>query len=289
MERKIPGFDPRKERIHEIIFEADTPLGKAFDIILMVLIVGSVIAVMLESVASINAKYGQLFFVLEWIFTIFFAIEYSLRIYCVYRPWKYIFSFYGIIDFLSIIPSILSIFIPGTQYLLTIRALRLLRIFRIFKLVKFLREGNVIVTALMASRAKITVFIVFVLLMVIIIGSVMYLIEGVVPGTNFTSIPRSIYWAIVTLTTVGYGDIAPQTELGQFLAAMVMIMGYAVIAVPTGIVSSEMASASGKKSRKNKKASEGEISTQACRFCAKDGHDVDAICCKYCGERLNEE
>ncbi|MEM8908450.1 MAG: ion transporter, partial [Bacteroidota bacterium] len=258
-------------------FEADTPQGRVFDIILLVFIIASVITVLLESVAEYGHQYASIFYLLEWIFTIFFTIEYFLRIYCVYRPWKYMTSFFGIIDLLAIIPTYLSIFITGTQYLLVIRILRLLRVFRIFKLAKFIRESSVIINALKASRHKITVFMVFVMLMVTIIGAIMYLVEGG-SDSNFTSIPRSIYWAIVTLTTVGYGDIAPTTELGQFLSALVMIIGYAVIAVPTGIVSAEMVSAS--TSAKN---------TQACRYCAKEGHDDDATYCKYCGERLNEE
>lgn len=283
--RKIPGFNPTKEKIHEIIFEADTPLGKAFDIVLMILIIASVIVVMLESVATLNAKYEDFFRALEWIFTVFFSIEYGLRIYCVYRPWKYITSFFGIIDLLAILPAFVNFFFPGAHYLLTIRAMRLLRIFRIFKLVKFLREGSMIIKALRASQAKITVFVVFILLMVVIIGSIMYLVEGGQPNSGFTSIPRSVYWAIVTLTTVGYGDIAPQTELGQFLAAFVMIMGYAVIAVPTGIVTSEIVT--GTKQSKDP-VKNHPTNTQACRYCAEEGHDDDAVYCKYCGERLNE-
>lgn len=272
-------LDPRKEKIHEIIFEADTPVGKAFDITLMVIILLSVLIVMLESVASLNAKHHQLFFVLEWIFTIFFTIEYGLRLYCVYNPKKYALSFYGIIDLLAIIPTYLSLFIIGTHYLIVIRALRLLRIFRIFKLVKFLNEGNTLIRALIASRAKILVFMLFVLLLVTILGSVMYLVEA---DTNekFDSIPRSIYWAIVTLTTVGYGDISPATNFGQFIAAFVMLLGYAVIAVPTGIVSSEIMRNDGYKQNTN---------TQACRYCSQEGHDDDAVHCKYCGEILNEE
>lgn len=277
-ESKIPGFNPLKERIHEIIFEADTNEGKWFDIILMAIIIASVIVVMLESVASIAQDYKMVISVLEWAFTIFFTIEYSLRLYCVYSPKKYALSFFGIIDLLAILPTYLSLFIVGTQYLLVIRALRLLRVFRIFKLVPFLREGRFILAALKASRAKITVFLFFVLLMVIIVGSIMYLVEGGTQDSNFTSIPRSIYWAIVTLTTVGYGDISPTTELGQFLAAIVMIMGYSVIAVPTGIVSAEII-------RDGQKPV--PMNTQCCRYCAKDGHDDDAEYCKYCGEELN--
>lgn len=270
-------FHPFREKIHEVIFEADTPLGKIFDIALLVFIIGSVLAVMLESVENIDAQYHQLFYILEWIFTIFFTLEYILRLYCVYRPMKYATSFFGIIDLLAIIPTYLSLFLAGTHYLMVIRALRLLRIFRIFKLANFLKESRIISSALRASQAKITVFLVFVLLMVTVIGSIMYMVESG-QDSNFTSIPRSIYWAIVTLTTVGYGDIAPQTELGQFLASIVMIMGYAVIAVPTGIVSAEMVSANN--AEKN--------NTQSCRYCTAEGHDDDALYCKICGEILNE-
>ncbi len=272
-------LDPRKEKIHEIIFEADTPAGKFFDVTLMILIILSVIVVMLESVDSLEDKYGKIFFALEWFFTICFTIEYGLRLYCVYRPRKYALSFFGIVDLLSIIPTYLSLLISGTQYLIVIRALRLLRIFRIFKLVQFLREGNIIVRALLASRAKILVFMLFILLMVTILGSIMYLVEA---GANeqFDSIPRSIYWAIVTLTTVGYGDISPTTDFGQFLAAFVMLLGYAVIAVPTGIVSAAMM-----QERTNKPP---PANTKSCRYCSKEGHDEDATHCKYCGEVLKE-
>jgi len=267
-----------KERIHEIIFEADTPLGRTFDICLLIVISISVIIVMLESVDYIQIKYATLFFVLEWIFTIIFTIEYGLRIYAVYRPLKYMSSFFGIIDLLAILPAYLSLFIAGTHYFIVIRALRLIRIFRIFKLGHFLNEGAIITNALKASRAKIFVFLMAVTLLVVIIGAIMYLVEG---GNNdkFSSIPRSIYWAVVTLTTVGYGDITPQTSLGQFLSAVVMILGYAIIAVPTGIVSAEMVNATGVTSH----------NTQACRFCGSEGHDDDALHCKYCGEILNED
>ena len=266
-----------KEKIHEIIFEADTPAGKAFDIVLLVLIVASVLVVTLESVRDLQSHYSNFFYALEWSFTIIFTIEYILRLYCVYRPAKYATSFFGVIDLLAILPTYISLVIYGTQYLLVIRALRLLRVFRIFKLGHFLSEGEVIIRALKASRAKITVFLTFILLLIIIIGSIMYLVEG---GQNedFSSIPRSIYWTVVTLTTVGYGDITPVTELGQFLSAFIMILGYAILAVPTGIVSAEMVS--GLKGN--------TFTTQACRYCGKEGHETDAVYCKYCGERLNE-
>ena len=268
-------FHPLKEKIHEVIFEADTRTGKMFDIALMVVIILSVIAVMLETVPSLQEKYGRLFYILEWILTIIFTIEYALRLYCVYRPWKYAKSFFGVVDLLAILPTYFSVFIIGAQSLLVIRILRLLRIFRIFKLGHFLAEGDQLLRALKASRPKITVFMLFVLLMVIITGSVMYIVEGGQEGTQFRSIPLSIYWAIVTLTTVGYGDIAPTTDLGRFLSAIVMMLGYAVLAVPTGIVSVEIF-----KSKKR-------TNTQACRYCAQEGHDDDAKFCKYCGEKLN--
>ncbi len=271
---------PFKEKVHEIIFEADTKAGKWFDIILLVLIVASVIVVSLETVESLNIRFGTLFLWLEWIFTIFFTIEYVLRIYAVRNPSKYIFSFYGIVDLLAILPLYLSLFFVASKHFIIIRVMRLLRVFRIFKLGSFLQHGNVIVNSLKASRAKITVFMYFVLLAVIVFGAVMYMVEGV-SNDGFDSIPRSIYWAIVTLTTVGYGDISPITPLGQFIAACIMILGYAVIAVPTGIISAEMVSSISKDKKK--------ISTQACRFCGHEGHDYDAVHCKYCGEKIHPD
>ncbi len=271
--------NPRKEILHEIIFEADTKAGKIFDIILLIVIAASVIVVALESVDYLHDEYLELFFYLEWGFTIIFTVEYILRLYSVYNPMKYARSFFGIIDLLAILPSYLSLVIPGSQYFLVIRVLRLMRVFRIFKLGHFMKEGAIIVEALKASRAKITVFLIFVMLMTILIGSLMYLLEG---GQNpgFSSIPRSIYWAIVTLTTVGYGDITPITELGQLLSAIVMIMGYAILAVPTGIVSAEFIQTHRDIFPSN---------TQACRFCGLEGHDDDAVYCKYCGNQLNED
>jgi voltage-gated potassium channel len=277
MPRKEPNTrSALGERLHEIIFEADTPEGKFFDVALLIVIVASVLVVILESVAELDARYHLFFRALEWIFTIIFTIEYVLRLYSVYRPWKYAVSFFGIVDLLAIFPTYLSLFVTGTQYFIVIRALRLLRVFRIFKLGHFLDEGNIIMAALQASRAKITVFLTFVLLMVTIIGSLMYLVEGGLEDTDFENIPKGIYWAVVTLTTVGYGDITPKSGIGQFLSAIVMILGYAVIAVPTGIVSAEFIS----KRR-------GGPTTQACRYCGQEGHADDAIYCKYCGEKLN--
>ena len=278
--KKLEEFSDFRERVHEIVFEADTPEGKFFDITLLVSIVLSVIIVMLETVPSLNIKYVNLFYILEWIFTIVFTIEYIFRLYCVHRPLRYATSFYGIIDLLSILPTYLSIIFAGTQSLLVIRALRLLRVFRIFKLGSFLSQSRVITDALKRSRAKIFVFLFAILLMVCVFGAVIYLVEG---GSNpdFDSIPRSVYWAIVTLTTVGYGDISPETPLGQFLAAIIMILGYAVIAVPTGIVSGEIVTAN------FTEEDEKNISTQSCSYCMKEGHAADALHCKYCGEKLH--
>ena len=268
----------RKEKIHEIIFEADTPMGKAFDVILIIAIIASILVVMLETVQDLQVNYREIFVALEWVFTVFFTIEYVMRLYCVYRPMKYALSFYGLVDLLSILPTYISLFFAGFHSLMIIRALRLMRIFRIFKLGHFMSEGAVLISAMKASRVKITVFLIFISLLVTIIGAIMYLVEGGEPDSNFTSIPKSIYWAVVTLTTVGYGDIAPVTHLGQFLAAAVMILGYAVIAVPTGIVTNELFNS--KKNNNN---------TQSCKYCSKEGHDNDAEFCKYCGEPLNEK
>jgi voltage-gated potassium channel len=263
-----------KAKIHEVIFEADSPLGKKFDVWLMIFIVASVIVVMLETVGDLGERFHFLFYTLEWIFTIFFTIEYILRLYCVFKPIKYATSFFGVIDLLAILPTYVSLFVAGTQYLIVIRALRLLRVFRIFKMIGFVSQGQVILKALQASRQKIAVFLFFILLMVTILGSIMYLVEGG-RESGFDSIPRAIYWAIVTLTTVGYGDISPTTSLGQFFAAIVMIMGYSVIAVPTGIVSAEFI-----------RSVNENANTQSCRYCTKEGHDDDAEYCKYCGESL---
>ncbi len=263
---------PWREKTHEIIFEADSPEGKLFDVVLLWSIVLSVIAVLLESIPEVRSDYGPTLTKVEWFFTILFTIEYVLRIISVRKPKRYIFSFFGIIDLLAVIPTYLSLLLPGSQYLLVIRAVRLLRVFRVLKLMRFLDESRVLMAALRGSQHKIVVFLGSVVVLTIIIGSVMYLVEGAESG--FTSIPKSIYWAIVTLTTVGYGDIAPQTPLGQALAAMVMILGYCIIAVPTGIVSVELAKA------------QGPVSTRACPDCGRGGHDYNAKFCKHCGGKL---
>ncbi|NNF01678.1 MAG: ion transporter [Bacteroidia bacterium] len=265
-----------RNKLHEIIYEADTPMGKWVDIILLWAILLSIAAVILESVDEIGTKYRTLLHVLEWIFTILFTIEYALRIWVVQKPWKYIFSFYGLVDLLAILPTYLSLIFTGGQFLMAIRILRLLRIFRIFKLVRFIKESRVLAAALRASRHKIAVFLGTVLVSVVIMGTVMYMIEG--PEHGFTSIPRGIYWAIVTLTTVGFGDIYPQTVFGQFVASFIMIMGYAIIAVPTGIVTSELA-----------RQKPVQLNTQVCPSCAHAKHDDDAVHCKKCGAELNPE
>jgi len=260
-------------KLHEIIFEADTRAGKLFDVVLIWSIILSVITVILESVSAIRSNYRDLLNGLEWFFTILFTIEYFLRLISVRRPLGYATSFYGIVDLLAIIPTYLSTILPGTQFLLTIRILRLMRVFRVFKLSAYLSEAKIISSALKASRRKISVFLLAVLTIVVVVGSLMYVIEGEANG--FTNIPTSIYWTIVTLTTVGYGDLSPQTALGKMLASIVMIMGYGIIAVPTGIVTAEI-------THQSKKS----VSTQACPDCAAEGHDADASYCKLCGALL---
>ncbi|MCZ6834915.1 MAG: ion transporter [Planctomycetota bacterium] len=264
---------PWQNAIHEVIFEADTPIGKVFDIVLLVAIMLSVLAVCLESVEAIDQQFGDALYIIEWVFTIAFTIEYVLRLLCVRRPVRYAVSFFGIVDLLAILPTYMSLIFVGSQSLLVIRALRLLRIFRVFKLAQFLGEADMLQTAVRASIRKLIIFMGVVLTLVLILGSIMYLVET--PEAGFTSIPQSIYWAIVTMTTVGYGDIAPQSVGGQFLASIVMLTGYAIIAVPTGIVTVEMSRATQKK-----------ITTQACPSCMTHGHDEDAKFCKHCGASM---
>jgi len=262
-------------RLHEVIFEADTPAGRGFDIFLIGSILLSVIAVMADSVATINERWGPQLYLAEWLFTLLFSVEYILRLLSVDRPGAYARSFFGTVDLLAILPTYMSLFLPGSQYLLVIRILRILRIFRILKLVQYVGEARLLLEALRASRRKVTVFLYTVITLVVILGSLIYVIEGRENG--FTSIPRSIYWAVVTLTTVGYGDISPKTELGQFLASLVMIIGYAIIAIPTGIVTVELSRA----------GRGGAVDVRACPSCGRDGHDGDARCCKYCGACLD--
>lgn len=262
-----------KQTIHDIVFEAETKAGRRFDILLIICIISSVGIVMFDSIASFNARYGDLFYLLEWCFTAIFTIEYALRLWLVQTPRKYALSFFGIIDLLALLPTYLSVLVPGSQFLLVIRLLRVLRIFRILKLVQFVQESKVLVLGLRSSARKIFVFIFCVLILVTILGSLIYFIED---GQNgFTSIPRSIYWAIVTLTTVGYGDIAPATNIGQFMAAVIMLLGYGIIAVPAGIVSSELTN-----------TTSTSVSTHVCPSCTREGHDSDAQHCKFCGTHL---
>lgn len=264
-----------KQRVYRIIFESDTPAGQAFDAALLVAIVLSVLTVMLESVAHIAAQYGQFLRAVEWVFTGLFLVEYIIRLVVVRRPLTYALSLLGIIDLLSVLPTLASLVMLGSHYLVVIRTLRLLRVFRIFKLGRFVGEGEFIVNALKASRFKILVFLTAVLTLVIVIGTFMYVVEGGQHG--FTSIPKSIYWAIVTLTTVGYGDISPGTVLGQTMASVLMILGYAIIAVPTGIVSAQMA-------RPTPEAPASKPA--ACPACQASHHRHDAEFCWRCGERL---
>lgn len=264
-----------RRRLHEIIFEAETPSGKRFDVALIILVVLSVIAVMLESVDSIRQEFLFELTAAEWLFTLLFTVELLIRLICVHRPLKYLFSFFGLVDLFSVIPTYLSLIFPGVQSLLIIRGLRLLRIFRVLKLNRYTMASRVLSVALHQSRHKITVFMGVVITMVFIIGAIMYLVEGRENG--FTSIPVSVYWAVVTMTTVGYGDIVPQTPFGQFISTILMIAGYGIIAVPTGIVTAEIAA-----------TSKSKIFTRSCRHCTKEGHDIDAKFCNDCGSKLED-
>ena len=256
-----------------IIFEADTPAGKWFDILLIIGILLSVMIVMLDSVNSIRAKYGEFLYAAEWFFTILFTVEYIFRLLCIGKPIRYAVSFYGVVDLLAILPTYMSLLFFGSRYLLVVRVLRVLRIFRVLKLGHHMKEAAVLREALYASRRKIVAFLFAVLTLVVIIGSLMYVIEEEANG--FTSIPRSVYWAVVTLTTVGYGDISPKTGAGQFLAAIVMILGYSIIAVPTGIVTVELS-----------RAHPERPSSQTCPNCSAEGHHSDAQYCRLCGTKL---
>lgn len=260
-----------RQKIHTVIFESETPAGKAFDVLLIFMILASVLVVVLESVDSIRIRFGALIHILEWFFTVCFTVEYLLRLYSVRRPLAYATSFFGIVDLFSCLPMYLSLMIPGAHSLLVLRSLRLLRIFRIFKLNHYFDEGSLILQALRFSKYKILVFLFSILIIVLISGTLMYFVEG--PASGFDNIPTSLYWSVVTMTTVGYGDIAPQRPLGQFLASILMIMGYAIIAVPTGIVTAEFSRM-------------GKITQNACPICSAEGHDPDALHCKFCGGKL---
>ncbi|MFH1809902.1 MAG: ion transporter [Pseudomonadota bacterium] len=266
------GMAQWRTKLYDVIFEADTPMGKGFDIVLLVAIVASILVVVLDSVQSYRAAFGEQFRYLEWFFTALFTVEYGLRLLSAPRPLRYARSFFGVIDLLAVLPTYLSLFFVGSHYMMVVRSLRLVRVFRVFKLGQYVGQARVLGQALRQSRHKITVFVVTVLTVVIIVAALMYVIEG--PESGFDNLPRAMYWAIVTLTTVGYGDIAPRTALGQLLASVVMFLGYAIIAVPTGIVSVELANA------------QKSVEARTCGQCMKEGHDQDAEHCKYCGARL---
>lgn len=262
-----------RERCRLVIFHSTRPAEKLFDVMLILAIIISVITVMLASVQSIRLEYGSLLYSLEWVFTGLFTLEYFVRIYVSKKPLRYIFSFFGIVDLLSILPTYVDLIFPGAHYLMLFRALRVLRVFRVLKMVQFVGEANQLYAAIKASARKIIVFVMAVVTMVLILGSIMYLIEG--PKNGFTSIPKSVYWAIVTLTTVGYGDISPQTPVGQMFASLIMITGYGVIAVPTGIVTAELTM-----------ATVGEKNERRCENCNETGHKLSAKYCRNCGERI---
>jgi len=261
-----------KDILYEVIFEAETPAGKWFDVLLILSIITSVAVVMADSIGTVRVSHGRFLVTAEWFFTILFSIEYILRLYCVRSRMKYAISFYGIVDFIAIVPTYLSLVFPATRFFVVLRTLRILRVFRVLKLIQYLKEANLLMKALASSRRKITIFFFTVMTLVTIFGSLMYVIEGEANG--FSSIPKSIYWAIVTMTTVGYGDISPQTALGQGLASVIMIMGYSIIAVPTGIFTVAFSQALSREPSSN------------CPACSMGGHDDEALFCKFCGERL---
>ncbi len=272
MAQEANGKREVKDTLYEIIFEADTPAGKWFDVLLILSIIASVAVVMADSVGAVRISYGRVLVAAEWFFTILFSIEYILRLYCVRSRLKYAISFYGAVDFIAIVPTYLSLVFPATKYFAVLRMLRILRVFRVLKLIQYLKEANLLMETLASSRRKITVFFFTVMTLVTIFGSLMYVIEGEANG--FSSIPKSIYWAIVTMTTVGYGDISPQTAMGQVLASVIMIMGYSIIAVPTGIFTVEFSQALSRETSAN------------CPACGGNGHTYDALFCKLCGEEL---
>ncbi|WP_296313860.1 ion transporter [Winogradskyella sp. UBA3174] len=286
-----------KTKLHEIIYEADTPIGKVFDVLLLVFILLSIVLVMLESVNSIDKKYHELLYIGEWVVTILFSLEYILRIVSVKKPLKYIFSFFGIIDFLSTIPMYLAFFFAGSQALVTLRALRLLRVFRILKLARYLGASNQLKDSIIASRLKIMVFLFAIMISSVIFGTIMYLVEGEANG--FDNIPKSVYWCVVTLTTVGFGDIAPQTALGQLITTFIMILGYGIIAVPTGIVSAEYVRSSQKADKENEDLKNENLNKQVdsniaihlnsqhCDNCNVSNHRDNSDFCYNCGHQLH--
>ncbi len=269
--------DQLRRKFHQVIYEADTPAGKIFDLVLLLLIIISIVTVMLESVAEIKLKYGTQLEIIEWVITVFFTIEYIGRVLSVGKPLKYIFSFYGVIDLLATLPAYIDLLFPGLHFLLSLRAIRLLRVFRILKLVHFVGAGDALIEALHKSKRKIAVFLYAVVVLCIILGTIMYMVEG--PENGFSSIPISVYWTIVTLTTVGFGDITPQTPLGQFISVLIMILGYGIIAVPTGLITAQFMSS----------RTEPDTNTQSCPNCTIYHHRDDAEYCYHCGFELNKK
>lgn len=265
-----------KKKLRVIIFGTDTPAGRWFDLVLIVCIIASVTLVLLDTVASINQRWGEFIHVFEWVFTVIFTVEYLLRLYCSAHRWQYARSFYGIVDLLSVLPSYLSLFFPGANFTLIIRVLRLFRIFRVLKLLRYLSEGNILLKAMMQSGRKVFIFFFSVSLIIMVLGAIMYMVEG--PENGFSSIPKSIYWTIVTITTVGYGDITPKTDLGQAIAALTMLIGYSIIAIPTGILTAEISQEMGR-----------SRDLRRCSNCLKTGHDQEAAFCNRCGSELQRE
>ena len=265
----------RKQRLYQIIFGTQTKAGRNFYIALIVAILCSELILILSTIRSVDFKYSEALTVLEWVFTILFTIEYALRLYCSPKPWAYARSFYGVIDLIAVLPSYLAFLFPGSNYLLIIRLIRVMRIFRILKLARFLKDSNILLRSLLMAQRKILVFFSTVAILVTVLGSLLYIVEG--PDNGFTSIPTSIYWAIVTITTVGYGDIVPQTDIGKAIAAFTMLLGYSILAVPTGIITAELSQ---------------EMKTQRelirCTNCSASGHESDASFCKKCGTQLPE-
>jgi voltage-gated potassium channel len=275
-DKQVNQDDTIKLKLRRVIFGTDTRLGRYFDISLIVCIILSVTLVFLDTIAAVHSQYGDIIGIFEWCFTIIFTIEYLLRLYCSAQPIQYVRSFYGVVDLLSILPSYLALFFPGANFTLVIRILRLFRIFRVLKLLRYLSEGNVLLRAMLQSGRKVFIFFFSVSLIVVVLSSIMFVVEG--PGNGFTSIPKSIYWTIVTITTVGYGDITPETSLGQAIAAFTMLLGYSIIAIPTGILTAEI-------SQEMVRSKD----LRRCSNCLKTGHEKDAIYCDHCGSELETE